>query len=77
MTRVPSSYFRISDEMVVATHNVDNTILIDIDTHGKVIGIETLGKDFSLEEAIEVIKSFTYPEIIVLPTDKPIMLRVE
>lgn len=73
---IVSSYYRISNEMVISTHNIDNNILVDVDKDGKIIGIETIGKEFSLEVVVEIIKSFIYPEVITLPTGKPIMFKV-
>jgi len=70
-----TDYHRISSTKISYTINVDNTILLDIDKNGKIVGIETIGKQFSLEVALKILESFTYPEIITLPTGRPIMFK--
>lgn len=69
-------YFALSTNKIFKTVNLDNTILLDLDVDGKIVGIETVGKKFSLEIAVEILKSFVYPEVITLPTGKPIMFKV-
>jgi len=69
-------YFAISTNKVFSTITIGNIILIDVDKDGKIAGIETIGKEFNEEVMMEIIRSFVYPEVITLPTGKPIMFRV-
>lgn len=69
-------YFALSINKVFSTICLTNAILIDVDKDGKIVGIETIGKEFNEEVMMEIIRSFVYPEAIHTPNWQTIGFRV-
>jgi len=68
-------YFAISINRIFNSITIGNNIVIDVDKDGKIIGIETIGREFDEEVMMEIIRSFVYPEAIILPTGRPLVLE--
>lgn len=62
--RVTTGYYHLTGERIAWTREiVQDSVLVDLDRDGRVVGIETIGKGLDLDAAIKIIRAGRFDDV--------------